>query len=1231
MKMLYGYPRASRQRRSTTLRSCSVRAGHARRLACRPVVEFLEVRLTPTASIGITNVYLVNGSDQTIEDVVDLSAGQDVWVQAIFATDELPSNARYQIAFNFNGLTVDGESTTFGAGASGLQYGYSWLGPFVVSPGTNEVGVRVNSQATFSAFTFGDGFKFSATASPPVGALSYTVSQIRSAYGINSIPSFGATPADGTGQTIAIVDPYNDPSILTDLDGFDEAMQLTPTSTESLYQQYGPASSVLTVFNQNGVNITSQIGDSGQGGVPPVDPTGDWEGDETLGVEWAHAIAPGAKIDLIECTGSGSFLGLFTGAATAASLPGVTVVSMNWIWNEGNWSSSGGAGELAYDSSTFVTPAGHPGVTFLASTGDGGAHGGYPAFSPNVIAVGATQLTVDGDRYGGSTYAGETAWSFPTPRTLNNGSSSYSQTGAWTSNSSGFSGTYSTAAGGSDSTATWTTTISSADQGWDGGTHVSATWVPSAGNATNATYEIYDGTAATGTLLGTVTVDQTKAPVGTSDGNTQFQELGDYHSQSGTLTVVLQANSANGTVAADAVGIAPDWATGGGQSQYETEPSYQDSVQSTGFRTSPDVAFDGSDDSGVIGFQNGGVAYDGFGTSLSSPCWAGLIAIADQGRAYYGVSSFDSPANPEQALQALYNLPAADFHEITSGYNGLSAGPGYDELTGLGSPIANLLVPDLASSGLPILSPGSLPSATYRGDYNQTITATETGGAGAPFTFTVSDGALPNGLSLAPGGGLTGFPTVVGTFSFTVTATDSGGVTGSYAYTLTVNRATLTVSGITAANKVYNASTAATLNTSNAALVGVVSGDTFTLNTSGATGTFASDSVGTGITVTVAGLTISGPQAGDYTLTQPTTTANITRASLTVSGVTAANKTYNASTAATVNTSGATLVGVFSGDTVNLDTGAATGTFASDSVENGITVAVAGLTISGAQAGDYTLTQPTTTANITRASLTVSGVTATNKTYNGSTAATINTSGATLVGVFSGDTVSLNTGAATGAFASDSAGNGITVTIAGVTISGAQADDYTVAQPTTTANIAPAPLTVTASNNEKMTYGGTVPALTYTYAGLVNGDTSASFTGSLSTTATKSSDAGSYPVTLGSLAATGNYTIGTFDQGTLKINPAGTRVSLTPTYQTQAHGKRMYELVVTVTTTVPGGPIPVGTVVFHRNGGTFGSATLRKGTATITLDSTRPAKYKFQAVFKGGRDFDSSTSPPEHF
>ena len=71
---------------------------------------------------------------------------------------------------------------------------------------------------------------------------------------------------------------------------------------------------------------------------------------------------------------------------------------------------------------------------------------------------------------------------------------------------------------------------------------------------------------------------------------------------------------------------------------------------------------------------------------------------------------------------------------------------------------------------------------------------------------------------------------------------------------------------------------------------GFVAGDDVTLDTSGATGTFDSKDVGTGKTVTVSGLALTGADAGNYILTPPTTTANITAATLTVTGITANNK-----------------------------------------------------------------------------------------------------------------------------------------------------------------------------------------------------------------------------------------------------------------------------------------------------------------------------------------------------
>ncbi len=117
---------------------------------------------------------------------------------------------------------------------------------------------------------------------PPAGAVAYDPAQIRAAYGI------GTLALDGTGQTIAIVDAYDDPNIDQSLDDSDAQFGLTD-SGPSLYSQYGPASSFLTILNQDGQPT----------GLPTTDPSGpgasNWELEEALDVEWAHAIAPGRR------------------------------------------------------------------------------------------------------------------------------------------------------------------------------------------------------------------------------------------------------------------------------------------------------------------------------------------------------------------------------------------------------------------------------------------------------------------------------------------------------------------------------------------------------------------------------------------------------------------------------------------------------------------------------------------------------------------------------------------------------------------------------------------------------------------------------------------------------------------------------------------------------------------------------------------------------------------------
>ncbi len=197
-------------------------------------------------------------------------------------------------------------------------------------------------------------------------------------------------------------------------------------------------------------------------------------------------------------------------------------------------------------------------------------------------------------------------------------------------------------------------------------------------------------------------------------------------------------------------------------------------------------------------------------------------------------------------------------------------------------------------------------------------------------------------------------------------------------------------SGVVADSKVYSGTAMATLHTNDpVVLSGVLGSDSVSLLTNGYVASFASLHVSNTIPVTVNGLHLGGRDAGNYLLVQPTIlAADITPATLTVSGLAAQNKTYDGTTTATLNTGGATLVGVVSGDLVTLSTPAATGAFADPGVGNDKLITVSGLALSGGDAPNYFLTQPTTTASITPATVTPS-VTVVGKPYDGTTAATI--------------------------------------------------------------------------------------------------------------------------------------------------------------------------------------------------------------------------------------------------
>ena len=456
----------------------------------------------------------------------------------------------FQARNNPHAITVSGNATVM----SGTIYA---SGAQLVESGS----AQLNGSLDVDTLTIsGNATTTGVTLVPPSGTVAYTPAQIRSAYGITNVSQ------DGQGQTIAIVAAYNDPSIYTALDTFDSQFGLT-ASGPTLYQQYGAAGSFLTVLNQTGKSSPMPATDPNA--HPAADGIGndDWEVEESLNVEWAHAIAPGAKIILVEAN-SQSLADLMAAVATAAHRSGVSVVSMSWGFPEGTSVSS--STEATYDS-VLTTP----GVTFVASTGDYGATDPqYPAFSPNVVAVGGTTLTLNAD----NSYNSETGFGY--------------------------------------STAT--------------------TW---------------------GAFIG----------------------------------------------------------SGGGISQYETEPAYQKGVQSLGKRTTPDVAlFADPDHTGAwVADPYDLPATNPFqvvgGTSLSAPAWAGLIALANQGRVAAGAKVLNS-SSPTEADQALYILPQSDYNVISTGNNGYQANSGYNLVTGLGTPVANLLVHDLiAYHG---------PGTTYSGPSN---------------------------------------------------------------------------------------------------------------------------------------------------------------------------------------------------------------------------------------------------------------------------------------------------------------------------------------------------------------------------------------------------------------------------------------------------------------------------------------------------------------------------------
>lgn len=458
-------------------------------------------------------------------------------------------------------LTVEGNASAVGhafgtsfqeyAGPSGRTF-FSHAIPASlprIAPWTGAFGLGNVSPLVPLAAPIGGGGASRPSASCSGGTTDLVPCQIWNAYNMTALITNGT---DGAGVRLGIVDAYDghEPQyqLASDLASFDGLYSL-PTPTVHY---------VYPVPTTRDLNVTSN----------------QWGLEEALDLEWAHASAPGASIDMTLSPDAGP--GLYASVDWLVAHQAVDVISLSWgepdvgIYNAYNGPCSSACNASTDGSYGVLSPvlelAAAEGISVFAASGDCGAADGtsgvatnFPASDPFVTGVGGTLLAVTGS----GSYLGETGWS---------------------------------------------------------------------GNASGARSP---GCSNQG---------------GAGGGFSPFPR--------------------------------PWWQAGGG---IPISPSN---------RGVPDVSMDAATAVNVVeGGSVGGVD----GTSLATPLWAGVTAIADQKAS--GDLGFLAPA--------LYRILdgreyATAFHDVVAGDNGYTAGPGWDPITGIGTPIVGVLVNDLARATPPV-------------------------------------------------------------------------------------------------------------------------------------------------------------------------------------------------------------------------------------------------------------------------------------------------------------------------------------------------------------------------------------------------------------------------------------------------------------------------------------------------------------------------------------------------
>jgi hypothetical protein len=540
-----------------------------------------------------------------------------------------------------------------------------------------------------------------------------------------------------------------------------------------------------------------------------------------------------------------------------------------------------------------------------------------------------------------------------------------------------------------------------------------------------------------------------------------------------------------------------------------------------------------------------------------------------------------------------------------------------------------------------VFSPPTLPDGLYGSAYAiQTLTVT---GGTAPYTFSVSSGALPPGMSLSGSGALSGTPTAAGAYSFVVTVVDNSTPTpntGTQSYTLNIDQAMLTITAGNASMTYGGALPALQVSYS-----GFVNGDMASSLTTQPTATTTATAASPAGTYPI---TPHGGSSPNYTFTYVNGTLTVGQAVLTITA-NPAGSVYGAPLVP-----GGSLTVSYSGFVNGDGPGSlTTPPTVTNTASPGAAAGSYTLTPSGAVDPNYIIQYVNGNYTISPAALTIIATNA-SMTYGG----TLPSLSVSYMGFVNGDNVSSLTTQPTVSTTATSASPAGTYPI---TATGAVDPNYTFTYQAGTITVGKATLTVTA-DNKAMALGGPLPPLTITYGGFVNGDNASSLTTqpTISTTATAASPAGTYPITVHGGSSPNylfSYTSGilTVAQAVLTItaNPAGSIYGaplvpgglLTVSYSGFVNGDgpgSMTKPPTVTNTAFPGAPagsytlIPSGAVnpnyAIQYINGTYTISTAPLAITAVnqnmTYGGTVPALTASYSGFVNGDRISSLTTPP---